>query len=1360
MTEEQRQQYLARRRASYREMIRQGKQVAISTDTTSMPNTGGGARLTTNIGVARLTTIRQMARATTYHQSVTGMEAHGNRTATGTKIYGNGAGPSNRSPGTEIHNNRTGPSNRSSGVHQDTVTTTNSIPQPIASYKPTINNTRSHANINEIRHHVRTSQNCARNFQENTTVLQTTLPPTRTYTHCNARLFHRETFDMCCNGGKVSLPQVNAPQELLDIFLDPSAEGNHFRKHIRGYNHVFSFTSCGVHIDEQLASASHGVYTFRAQGSMYHSIGGFHPDQGARPRFLQLYIYDTDHELQNRMLENTQLHKSLVLKLQQLLHRYKPFIHVFHQLAQRLDVQECSLVIRERPANQPQYSLPTASQVAAIIVGDDIETMVRGRDIKVQTHAGNLRRIQEFIGYYNPLQYPLLFPFGTHGWDINTRTQRGNKVSCRTYYSYMLQIRPNDHSTVLQAGRLLQQYVVDNYVKMETGKLRWVRQRQKELRAELYQGLQDALHTGENNAENVGRRTILPSSFVGSRRDMTQRLVRAEIPCKETEPHLHEAVLRNMVHGPCGTLNQSSPCMKNGQCKRNYPKEFVPETRRGDDSYPQYRKRFDTPIPINQNVTIDNRWVVPYNPWLLLKYDCHINVEICSSIKSIKYLYKYCYKGPDRVAMEVHRSSHYDEVQQFIDARWIAAPEACWRIFRFNLYRMYPSVERLQVHLPNQHQVSFYEHQTISEIVNNDYFSRTMLTEFFALNRADDQQSRHLLYREIPEYYSWHSKEKEWHRRRSQKRAIGRIYTVSPTEGEKFYLRILLSNVRGPTGWDDLLTVDGVQYSSFKQSAQHRGLLESNSSIRSCLVEASILRMPCALRRLFATILIFCEPTDVRSLWDEFLSCMVDDYASTSTTTCNGLTNRLLRDLNDILLQHGKHIAQYDLPALTSDNDNDNFMSRIIQEEMSIEVPQEDLCSIERLNHDQSAAFRCIMNTIDRRESGVFFVDGPGGAGKTFLYRAIIADLRSKGHIVLVTASSEIAATLLPGGRTAHSRFKIPINAEPSSTCNISKQSDLAKLIRQTTAIIWDEVPLTNKETMESLDRTLRDILENNNPFGGKVMVMGGNFCQVLPVVPKGSKSQMISASIVKSHLWAFTKIFHLRQNMRSLNDRDFAEYLMRIGDGIEPTICEDLVQIEVGMAIPWEGEASLHKLIEETFPILQSHGWDASYMVERAILTPKNHDVQQLNDIFINQFPGDERILASFDEVEGDTNNLYQQEYLNSISTGGFPPHMLKETGFQSLWNTWKDEQSIASMRPIDNKVHPIKIYSIGWGGTVKADKTQLWKMFFKIQEVIDKEMYDELQRIFSRKMQVSSDSESYFGLPLKKEEDKHEYP
>jgi len=93
------------------------------------------------------------------------------------------------------------------------------------------------------------------------------------------------------------------------------------------------------------------------------------------------------------------------------------------------------------------------------------------------------------------------------------------------------------------------------------------------------------------------------------------------------------------------------------------------ETRQGNDSYPEYRRCFDEPISINRNVTVDNRWMVPYTPWLLLKYDCHINVEVCSSIKSIKYLYKYVYKGQDRVAMEIHKGLIIDEVQQYLDAR-------------------------------------------------------------------------------------------------------------------------------------------------------------------------------------------------------------------------------------------------------------------------------------------------------------------------------------------------------------------------------------------------------------------------------------------------------------------------------------------------------------------------------------------------------------------------------------------------------------------------------------------------------------------------------------------------------------------
>ncbi|KAI5438213.1 hypothetical protein KIW84_024094 [Lathyrus oleraceus] len=473
------------------------------------------------------------------------------------------------------------------------------------------------------------------------------LPHPVTCRHYNERSFHHESCDTCCNGGKVSLSRVDAPIELQQSFLDGSAEGKHFRQHIRSYNHVLSFTSIGVHVDENILASGRGIYTFRAQDSMDY-----------------------------------------------------------------------------------------------------------GRDINIIRCDGNLKKVKETKGYYDHLQYPVLFPFGAHGWDVNTTNCNGRRVSCRAYYSYMLQIRPNDQSMLLNAGRLLQQYGVDNYVKIESGRLRWIKENQSDIRSELYQGLHNALHVGEANAENIGKRTILPSSFIGGRRDMTQRykdgmaivlnggkpdifltmtcnpswseitseLLPFQTPqdrpdlltrifCSKFEKlkdgvinkgvlgkfksymyvtefqkrglsHVHMLLVlesNNKLRDP-KDYDSMSPCMKDGHCKKRYPKQFLDETRQGTNSYPEYRRRFDESVSLGRDRSADNRWVVPYNPWLLLKYDCHINVEICSSIKSIKYLYKYVYKDPDYVAMEVHKGSYMDEVQQYVDARWICAPEALWKI--------------------------------------------------------------------------------------------------------------------------------------------------------------------------------------------------------------------------------------------------------------------------------------------------------------------------------------------------------------------------------------------------------------------------------------------------------------------------------------------------------------------------------------------------------------------------------------------------------------------------------------------------------------------------------------------------------
>ncbi|CAL9016010.1 unnamed protein product [Prunus brigantina] len=150
----------------------------------------------------------------------------------------------------------------------------------------------------------------------------------------------------------------------------------------------------------------------------------------------------------------------------------------------------------------------------------------------------------------------------------------------------------------------------------------------------------------------------------------------------------------------------------------------------------------------------------------------------------------------------------------------------------------------------------------------------------------------------------------------------------------------------------------------------------------------------------------------------------------------------------------------------------------------------------------------------------LFFVHGHGGTGKTFLWHTIISKIRSEHKIVLAVASSGIASLLLPGGRTDHSRFKIPLTISNCSTCQIKKGTHLAKLIEKADLIVWDEAPMNHKHCFEALDKSLSDILshlnnlDNNAPFGGKPFLLGGDFRQILPVIPGGTREEIIDASL------------------------------------------------------------------------------------------------------------------------------------------------------------------------------------------------------------------------------------------------------
>jgi len=144
---------------------------------------------------------------------------------------------------------------------------------------------------------------------------------------------------------------------------------------------------------------------------------------------------------------------------------------------------------------------------------------------------------------------------------------------------------------------------------------------------------------------------------------------------------------------------------------------------------------------------------------------------------------------------------------------------------------------------------------------------------------------------------------------------------------------------------------------------------------------------------------------------------------------------------------------------------------RELTEERKIIVSDEDIKLAESLNAEQMEGFKEILDHVMTNRGKVFFIDGPGGIGKTYLYRALLARVRTTDRIAV--ASSGIAASIMPGGRTAHSRFKIPIKLEDNSVCNFTKQSGTAALLREASLILWDEVAMTRRESVETLDRSL-----------------------------------------------------------------------------------------------------------------------------------------------------------------------------------------------------------------------------------------------------------------------------------------------
>nr|XP_047141323.1 uncharacterized protein LOC100209718 [Hydra vulgaris] len=705
-----------------------------------------------------------------------------------------------------------------------------------------------------------------------------------------------------------------------------------------------------------------------------------------------------------------------------------------------------------------------------------------------------------------------------------------------------------------RATRVRNRYAVDAYVKIEGQRLAFIRNNQNKLRSEQC----DTLHEYVNNvANNLNLETA----------EDVDSLISAEIPDQTVDPEPFEIVKTCMIHGPCGILNPNSPCMKDGFCTKKFPKEFNPCTVAIFNGYPNYRR-------------LDNGRVV------IIKGN----------------------QGHDCANVVINESVDHDEINTYLDCRFVSAPEALWRIYEYSISDMSHTIIRLQIHLPDNQRVYFNEGEeqvAIDRAAQRD----THLTAWLKLN-AENNEARQYSYVEIP-YHFVFGKNCMWKvRQRGSDKVVVRMYKVS-SFCELFFLRLLLLHVKGAKSFEDLRTVHGTVFNTFREACYNLGLLQDDIEWRNTLTEAAATRMPKQFRLLFSIILTLCEPDDPLHLWNTFKNYMVEDYIHHSMPVVLA-EQAALCQIESIINQSAKTLADYNLPALDQflDNvpENDDEDVQVFIDEANRVRPL--LNDNQRNVADAILAALSVEPTNEKKHSRLFFMDGPAGCGKTFTYNYLISETQCR-HIRTATAAwTGIAATLLKNGCTMHGLFKLPVPILETSTCNVTPNSIHGRFLRQISLYLLDEASMIPKYALSAIDKLLQDICNNNFPFGGKVILMGGDFRQILPVVKRGRPAEVIESCLKCSEHW---------QYVQSDNE----------------------------------------SIVEKIFGSAEKAGY-----AKRAILTPTNVDSLAINEEVLHRLPGDVKTyLSSFSIDTDDLNeiNNFPVEFLNSLTPSGMPVHCLK---------------------------------------------------------------------------------------------------
>ncbi|KAG7583611.1 Nucleic acid-binding OB-fold [Arabidopsis suecica] len=767
-------------------------------------------------------------------------------------------------------------------------------------------------------------------------------------------------------------------------------------------------------------------------------------------------------------------------------------------------------------------------------------------------------------------------------------------------------------------------------------------------------GYRPAMNTVEFQKRGLPHAHILLFMDVNSKlptADDIDKIISAEIPDKEKEPELYEVIKISMIHGPCGSANSNSPCMVDGQCSKLYPK----------------------------NIKRSLRYVVLYNKKLSLRYNAHINVEWCNQNGSIKYLNKYINKGPNRVTVIVEpinqattgetatgatatgatatgatatgdtatpaqdpdsNEKKKDEIKDWFDCRYVSASEAVWRIFKFPIQHRSTPVLKLSFHVERKQPVYFDPKAQIEDVLERISNEDSQFMAWLTLNRKDELE-------------------------------------IMESVHESVYMRkyqpILLGMERISSLRRDLEAGLWVYIDGLIELGQHS--------------------FAPGLRNFFAMMLLSMSLARPEHVWSETWHLLSEDILAKKKEEYNNpeltlteaeIKNYTLQEIEKIMLFNGGTLEDFEhFPKPTREGiDNSN---RLIIDELryNIESNLEEQHAEwrDKLTPEQRGVYNEITGAVFNGLGGVFFVYGSGGTGKPFSWKTLSAAIRSRGLICLNVASSGIAYLLLEGRRTAHSRFSIPLNPDEFSVCKIKAKSDLADLIKEASLIIWDEVPMMSKFCLAALDKSFCDIIKHaeNKVFGGKVVVFGGDFRQVLPVINGAGGAEIVMSSLNSSYLWDHCKVLKLTKNMRLLNNslsaqeakeiQEFSDWLLAVGDGRtnEPNDGEVVIDIPEDLLIT-EADNPIEAITREIYgdPTKLHEIRDPKFFQRRAILAPKNDDVNTINQYMLEYLDSPERIYLSADSIDlSDSdalnNPVITPDFLNSIKVSGLPNHALR---------------------------------------------------------------------------------------------------